>query len=115
MVFPQCEQLPIISHYTSIYDIQRIITEGRPRQYVPFLIIIPITTGRHTLYPGDDGLFEKYLAVGKEHRSVSEEAYKKFTFTSLHVPKNLESRGVLDAELLPNYHYRYSILLASSK
>ncbi len=31
VVLPQYEQLLIISHYTSIPNTQRIITEGRPR------------------------------------------------------------------------------------
>ena len=66
-----------------------------------------IILGRKSLYPAEDGLFEKYLAVGKEHKSLMEEAYKKFNIQSLHVPQDLEKRGVLDAGKLPNYFYRY--------
>ena len=68
--------------------------------------ILIVILGRKQLYPAEDGLFEKYLAVGKEHKSLMLEAYKKFSIQSLHVPQDLEKRGVLDAEKLPNYYYR---------
>ena len=79
----------------------------------PLLVfqLLTIILGRQSLYPAEDGLFEKYLAVGKEHKILMQEAYKKFSIEKLHVPRDMETRGVLDAEKLPNYYYRCITLI----
>ena len=65
-----------------------------------------LIVGRQSLYPAEDGLFEKYLAVGKEHTNLMTEAYRKFNIQSLNIPHNMAKRGVLDEELLRKYYYR---------
>ncbi len=62
--------------------------------------------GRLSLYPAEDGLFKKYLAIGENYEDLLKEAYKTFKWTQLNIPKNLMDRGVDDKEKLPNYYYR---------
>lgn len=62
--------------------------------------------GRQSLYPKDDGLFVKFLAVGEEYNKLLRQVYAEFSIWDLHVPRDMLRRGVADPEKLPNYPYR---------
>ena len=61
---------------------------------------------RRLLYPDEDGLFERFLAIGPRHRDLARAGYRTFHVDRLHVPKDLSRRGVADRSLLPGYWYR---------
>ena len=73
--------------------------------HVKYTIAVNVM-GRQFLYPAEDGLFQKYLAVGGQHGDLIQIAYRSFNINDLHLPSNLAARGVADVNLLPGYWYR---------
>ena len=61
---------------------------------------------RQQLSPGNEGMFEKFLAVGDQYEKLLKQAFKSFSLDNLHLPTDLEERGVGDGTALPNYLYR---------
>ena len=69
---------------------------------------------RQALYspPGQDNLYDRFLAVGGQQEELLREAYKTFSLDDLYLPRDLKHRGVMESNLLPNYHYRdYGLLM----
>ena len=67
------------------------------------------TIGRERLI-AKGGIVDKTLSVGGGgHIQLIEKTYKSFKFEMLSFPDMLKTRGVEDAEKLPNYYYRYAI------
>ena len=67
------------------------------------------TIGRERLI-AKGGIVDKTLSVGGGgHIQLIEKTYKSFKFEMLSFPDMLKTRGVEDAEKLPNYYYRYDI------
>ncbi|KAK2148976.1 hypothetical protein LSH36_473g03007 [Paralvinella palmiformis] len=62
--------------------------------------------GRQLLYPAEDGLFERFLAVGGQHERLVRDAYGRFHVDELNLPRNVRRRGVDDWRMLPCYWYR---------
>ncbi|XP_013388118.1 allene oxide synthase-lipoxygenase protein [Lingula anatina] len=51
--------------------------------------------------------YNEFLAIADGgHIALLKKTYKKFTFKILNLPLDLETRGVDDPAVLPNYHYR---------
>ncbi|XP_045198128.2 polyunsaturated fatty acid 5-lipoxygenase-like isoform X2 [Mercenaria mercenaria] len=118
------------SHYQSIYShlvqthfLMEAVTVTLHRQLPPnhpvYKLLIQHCTftvaagqmGRDLLLNGEDSVFKKILAIPGHEIDLMKNRFKDFTVNELIMPKAMADRGVDDAKLLPNYHFRDDAML----